>query len=108
MGQLPTTTSYWLGGSHQPHLTSLFCLLEQLTPEERIRVVTKLCRELPTLEDPRLRHDPNTVSALKKLLGLETGLTFISGGTADQRTFLLSALGHQFYRVDTTHRNPAD
>jgi len=57
MGQSPTTTSYWFSGSKQPHLISLFCLLEQLLPEERIRAVSKLCRQLPSLDDPRLRHD---------------------------------------------------
>jgi hypothetical protein len=107
MGQLPTTTSYWFSGGSQPHLISLFCLLEQLSPEERIRAINKLCRELPSLDDPRLRHDQTTVSALKKLMEQEKGLTFINGGgTPDQRTYLLSALGHYFCRVDTTHRTP--
>jgi hypothetical protein len=106
MGQLPSTTSYWLSASSQPHLISLFCLLEQLTSEERILAVNKLCRVLPSLDDPRLRHNQSTVSALKKLLEQENGLTFITGGTPDQRTFLLSALGHYFCRVDTTHQTP--
>ena len=106
MGQSPTTTSYWFSGSKQPHLISLFCLLEQLLPEERIRAVSKLCRQLPSLDDPRLRHDQNTVSELKELLKQDKGLTFITGGTTDQRTFLLSALGHYLCRADIIHRTP--
>ena len=82
MGQLPTTTSCWFSGSNQPHLTSLFCLLEQLAPDDRIRAITKLCRELPSLEDPRFRHDQIAVSALKQLLGHSSNAPIVVNGTA--------------------------
>ena len=86
---------------------SWLCLLRQLVPLERHRVVDELCRDLPQVDHPRLKHNPATVGVLKKLLAKNTGLTFITGSTAPQRTFVLTALGHTFCRVDRLHRNPA-
>jgi hypothetical protein len=85
----------------------LFCLLEQLVPQERHQVLDGLCRDLPLLDHPKLRHNPITVGSLKNLVVKEVGLTLITGGTAEQRTFLLTAFGHTFCRVDQRHRNPA-
>ena len=107
IGRSESTTSFWFGVSSQPHLVSWLCLLEQLVPLERHRVVDELCRDLPQVDHPRLKHNPATVGVLKKLLAKNTGLTFITGGTAPQRTFVLTALGHTFCRVDRLHRNPA-
>lgn len=39
------------------------------------------------------------------LLAQNTGLTFIHGGNAAQRTFLMAALGHTFERLDRQHRS---
>ncbi len=106
MGRSESTTSFWLGVYPHPHLVAYFCLLEQLSPTERHRVVDDACRDLPTLDHPRLRHNPITVTALKTLLSQPSGLTLITGGTAHQRTFLLTAFGHSFRRADRLHRGP--
>jgi hypothetical protein len=105
MGRPESTTSSWFTVYTQPHLVSCFVLLEQLTPEQRHRVVDDLCRELPLLDHPWLQHNPITVGNLKMLLAQNTGLTFIHGGNAAQRTFLMAALGHTFERLDRQHRS---
>ena len=107
IGRSESTASSWFGVYSQPHLVSWLCLLEHLPPPDRHRVVDELCRDLPLLDHPRLRHNPVTVGALKDLLAQSAGLTFVSGGTDSQRTFLLTALGHTFCRVDRRHRTPA-
>lgn len=107
IGRSKSTTSHWFGVSPQPHLVSCFCLLEQLPPPERHRAIDALCRELPLLEHPRLVHDPVTTASLRNLLTLDTGLTLIVGGTDEQRTFLLTALGHAYCRIDRCHRTAA-
>jgi hypothetical protein len=106
MGRSETTTSAWFGGvSPQPHLIAWFCLLEQLSASGRHRLIDELCRDLPLLDHARLNHNPETVGALKILLAQPTGLTCITGGTAEQRTFLLTAMGHSFVRSDSSHRS---
>lgn len=107
IGKSESTTSHWFGVFNQPHLVSCFCLLEQLAPLERHRVIDGLCRDLPILDHARLRHDPASVAALKNLLSQTTGLTVIVGGTDERRTFLLTALGHTFCRMDRRHRTAA-
>lgn len=104
MGRSPSTTSSWFGVSPQPHLVSFLCLLEQLAPQDRHRVVDDLCRDLPSVDHPRLRHNQITVGKLKGLLALDSGLSFVTGGIAPQRSFVLSALGHTFCRMDRLHR----
>ncbi len=107
IGRSESTTSHWFGVSSQPHLVSCFCLLEQLPPQDRHRVVDGLCRELPLFEHQRLRHSPAVVATIKNLLMQNAGLTVLVGGTDEQRTFLITALGHSFCRLDPRHRNVA-
>ena len=107
MDRSTSTTSHWFGAFSQPHLVCFFCLLEQLSPSERCRAVDSLCRELPTFDHPRLRHNPVALTGLKGLLAQDTGLTLVTGGTDEQRTFLLTALGHAFCRLDRQHRAAA-
>lgn len=104
IGRSKSTTSHWFGAFSQPHLVSCFCLLEQLTPQERHRVVDGICRELPLFDHSRLRHNPVIIATLKSLLAQTTGLSLVVGGTDEQRTFLVSALGHMFCRIDRRHR----
>jgi len=47
------------------------------------------------------------VAALKNMLRQNTGLTLLTGGDAEKRAFLLTALGHAFCRLDPAHRKPA-
>lgn len=107
MGASKSTASFWIGVYAQPHLVSWICLLEQISPVERHRVVDELCRDLPVLDHPRLRHNQIMVSMLKSILGKNSGLTFVTGGNEQQRTFLLTALGHNFCRTDRLHQTPA-
>lgn len=104
IGRSESTTSHWFGVSSQPHVVSCFCLLEQLPAVDRHRVVDSLCRDLPLFDHPRLRHDPVTNATLKNLLVQNAGLTVIVGGSREQRTFLINALGHTFCRIDPRHR----
>ena len=107
IGRPQSTTSYWFGVSPQPHLVSFFCLLEQLPPPDRHRVIDSLCRDLPVLDHPRLRHNPVAVAMMKNLLTQNIGLTLLTGGTDEQRTFVITAMGHTFCRVDRRHRTAA-
>jgi hypothetical protein len=106
VGRSKSTTSFWLGVYDHPHLVSLICLLEHLPQQDRYRLIDELCRELPLLDHPRLRHNPYTVGMLKNLLKQETGLSLLVGGSHAQRAFVLGALGHTFCRVDHIHRMP--
>lgn len=106
MGSSESTANYWFDGSKQSHAVALFSLLEHLNLEERHRAVDKLCRQLPRLDHPWLRHHIDRVGELTNLLHQDTGFTLIVGGDARQRTFLLTAFGHTFCRVDPRHRSP--
>jgi hypothetical protein len=107
IGKPESTTSLWFGASLQPHLVAWLCLIEHLMPQERHRVLDELCRDLPFLAHPRLRHNPIMVGMLKNLLAQKAGLTIVNGGSEAQRTFLLTALGHSFCRLDRLHRTPS-
>jgi hypothetical protein len=104
VGHGDTTVNYWLRTGSQKALVSWFCLLEQLSTEQRHALVDSLCRDLPTLQHPRINHDPVSVSQLTRLLRQPRGLTLLSGD--EGRVFLLQALGHTFYRLDPTYRQP--
>lgn len=106
MGQAASTAHYWFNVSPGPHVVSCFCLLEQLSRDERHRLVDALCRELPSLDNPRLAHDPVAVGAMKKLLAQPAGITLVAGNTAHVRTFVLNALGHTYCKVDRRHCTP--
>ncbi len=107
VGKAASTMSNWLGVSPQPQLVAFLCLLEQLTSEERHAAIDALCRPLPLLDHPWLAHSPSTVTALKNLLRQNAGLTLVNGKDAEQRAFLISALGHTFCRLAPAHRKPA-
>jgi len=107
IGRSESTTSHWFGVFPQPHLVSFFCLLEQLPPLDRKRVIDELCRDLPLFDHPRLKHNPIATASLKNLLKQKTGLSLLVSGTDEQRTFVLTALGHTFCRLDEQHRTAA-
>jgi hypothetical protein len=44
---------------------------------------------------------------MQNLLTQNTGLTLLVGGSDEQRTFLITALGHTFCRLDRRHRKVA-
>lgn len=96
IGQEKNLTYYWFNGMPQSQVIAFLALLERLPDPKRRDLINDLCRELPTLENPRLAHDPLTVSNLEQLLLQGRGLTWIRGGTEFERTFLSTALGHSF------------
>ena len=69
---------------------------------ERAPLLATTCRCLPTLEAARIRCDQTVRSQLRSLAVRPCGLTFIQGGHAEGRTYLLTALGHA-YLARTAH-----
>jgi hypothetical protein len=103
----PSTSSYWFGVSPQPHLVAFLCLLEHLSPASRLSLLDRLCRDLPRLDHPRLTHAPQQIAELQNLLLQPAGLIWLSGPDLGLQTFVLTALGHSFIRLDARHRKPA-
>ena len=86
---------------HQPQVEGLISLLERMPPQVRHQLLDKACRTFPTLNHPRIAHDPVQVSQLRTLLEQPTGLTVVHGGNAGLRTFVASALGHQIQLAES-------
>jgi hypothetical protein len=96
-------TNYWFQVFSHPHVIAFLCLLERLPERKRQELLQEFCRDLPSLDHPRLAHDPIGVTRLENILRQPAGLTLIRGGTEFQQTFLLTALGHSFQRHDGEH-----
>jgi hypothetical protein len=93
IGQSRSTTHHWFEVFAHPHVISFMCLLERLPEQERQDFVAAHCRALPALTHPALAHSPATVGRLQELLFERRALTFVCGGDAWARNFLISALG---------------
>lgn len=107
IGKSVSTTGYLLGVHAQSQILAFVCALERLSEPERCRIVSSVCRTLPTVVHPRLSHSPGTVRVLLELLGQQHGLSIVSGGTVASRSFVLQALGHTFSQLDPDHRTAA-
>jgi hypothetical protein len=57
------------------------------------------------LENPSLAHAPAKVSKLLDLLQQDRGLTVVTGGSDAMRTYLVTALGHEYRRVSGKFQN---
>jgi hypothetical protein len=68
--------------------------LERLSELERTNLLRQFCRDCFRLNDPRLAHDPQSVSTLIHLVQQPSGLAFISSRSDSARTFLISAMGN--------------
>lgn len=99
IGEKTSVTHYWFHLLPHSHLIAFLSLMEHLPERKRIELLNEYCRELPSLENVRLAHDPLVISKLETLLGQKNGLTIIRGGTEFQRTFVLNALGHGLPRI---------
>jgi hypothetical protein len=105
---LPLGTCYgWFATDDLPPVQALLCLMERMPEEDWRNALRPFLRDFPSLQHPRLKHNPETVRMLEKLLSVRVGLTLIRGGTHEDRTFVLTALGHSFSRLDRLHRLPA-
>ena len=80
----------------QPQVEALLSWLERLPITIRNQIINSACRCFPTLEDPRISHDPTQLSELKALLRLTSGMTIIQGANAGHRTFLITAIAHSY------------
>lgn len=99
-----STGHNWLCVGSLSQLQALLCLLER-TPEAKwLPLLRGFLRDWPSLEHRRLNHDPVRVKQLAQLLAKPTGLTLIRGGSEEQRTFLLTALGHSVASPDSSRQ----
>lgn len=105
---LPLGTCYgWFSTDDLPHVQALLCLMERMPEEDWRNALRPFLRDFPNLQHRRLTHNPETVRTLENLLSARLGLTLIRGGTYEDRTFVLTALGHSFSQLDKLHRLPA-
>ena len=105
---LPLGTCHgWFSTDILPHVQALLCLMERLPEEDWLNGLRPFLRDFPNLQHARLTHNPATVLMLENLLSERDGLTSIRGGTYEDRTFVLTALGHSFSQLDRLHRLPA-
>jgi hypothetical protein len=93
-----TTINDWLHREKTEPIKRFIYGLERLSEELRMQFLRSVCRECPRLSDKRIAHDHRAIQALRALLAQETGLVFISGASDSERTFLLTALGHEVVR----------
>jgi len=107
IGENAKVTFYWFSVMPQTQLIAFLSVLERLPESKRWAVMNKWCRELPSFDNPRLSHDPLSVSNLEQLLAQRCGLTWIQEGTEFQRTFIITALGHSYSRVTTGRQTAA-
>lgn len=84
----------WFNNIGNPTAEFLLTLLERIPESSRNMLLNKYLRTWPTIDHPRLCGDMTIVSALRSILCQAEGFTFIQGGSDEQRTFLLTALGH--------------
>jgi len=96
LGERTNLTHYWFRVMPHHHVIGFLNLLEHLPEPKRTQLLNQYCRELPSLDHPRLAHDAVAVSNLETLLRRQTGISWIQGGTDYHRTFLMTALGHSF------------
>jgi hypothetical protein len=94
-----STVHHWFTSQPHTHLVAFLALMERLSERKRHDLLHEYCRELPSLDNPRIAQDLLAVSGLEKILGKKNGLTWICGGSEFHRTFLLTALGHSFPAV---------
>lgn len=104
LGVQDSTAWRWCSSFDDEHVRAVFALLERLPVRQRHSVVDSLCRSLPSFGHEKLAHDPLALSELGGILMKEAGLTLLRGEPEHMREFVLSALGHEFPRWDSVHR----
>lgn len=104
-GRPEGTIGSWFEGSRMTQLEFLLALLERVPTGLRHDLLDAACRVLPTLQHPKLAHDPMALSRLETLLKQPTGFTIIHGGPAHARAFLLNALGNSAREVNVEQRS---
>ena len=79
LGESTTVGHYWFTSLPHDHVIGFLSLLERLPEPKRSDLLKEFCRELPTIDHPRLAHDPLAVSKLESLLRLKRGPGGVSG-----------------------------
>ncbi len=82
-----STVHHWLTSQPHTHLVAFLALMERLSERKRHDLLHEYCRELPSLDNPRIAHDLLAVSGLERILGKKNGLKWICGGSEFHRTF---------------------
>jgi hypothetical protein len=99
-GRPAGTIGSWFEGARMNQVEFLFALLERVPQRLRYELLDVTCRTQPTLQHPKLAHDPLAVSHLEVLLKQRAGFTAIHGGPEHARAFLLDALGNSSREVN--------
>jgi hypothetical protein len=94
IGAPRSTIHDWYHGNLRDSIKHFLCAMERLSEHQRAELLSKLCRDCPRLDHPRLMHDPAAVNSLRGLLAQPAGLTFVTGSDDAIRTFLVTALGN--------------
>lgn len=97
-------TYYICQNALHTNVRALFSWLELLSPERRHAYFVKHSRVLPRLDDPCLAHAPAKTGKLLSLMEMQSGLTFLVGGSAWMRAFVLTALGHACQRGEASRK----
>lgn len=104
-GRPAGTIGSWFEGARMNQVEFLLALLERVPMGLRHELLDATCRVQPTLQHPKLAHDPIALSGLQKLLKQRTGFTVIHGGPEHARAFLLNALGNSVREVSSTQQS---
>lgn len=99
-GEPKSTLSNWFGGEGNPSLECVLRMFELLPTAQRNHVLATapIIRCFPALNNPRLAHDPATVSRLTTILKQPTGTTLVHGTREDLVIFMVTALGHTYFQ----------
>jgi hypothetical protein len=98
-GEAKSTLSNWLGGVGSPSLECVLRLLERIPATQRNQLLSSapISRCYPTLIHPRLAFDQAAMSRFATILQQGTGTTLAHGLREDLVTFVVTALGHNYY-----------
>lgn len=97
---------HWFALFHHPQVQAFMAWMEYLSPDACHAYIDAHRRKLPSLRDVRLTHSPDGVGELESLIEQECGLTVLTGGTDEMRTYLVTALGHACFRGAKNHTIP--
>jgi hypothetical protein len=104
-GVSETTLANWTAGATElTQLEALLKLLERLPEAGRRCIIDDLLRPYPTLDSPRLAHDPVAIQRLHALLEQRWGVSFIQAPSDFLRSFVLNALAHSATRIASALR----
>jgi len=101
------TLKDWFNNKGRPTAEFLLQLLDRTPDEVRHHTLAATYQAWPTRANPRLKCDQTVLSQLKTILCQSNGLSFIQGGSAEARTFLLTALAHSFLAMTERPRRVA-